>query len=313
MSKRTLKTTAIAVSVLACSLAGLQSLQGKPAAKAPARSGPRQCVFSRSNRPTTSSALGITGVPAYVVFPNGGQQCGIYVMQLVPGGTGAAMGLRPGKVLLTIDGRTAQSPSSIDGILSNKSGSVDVTYAVVSEGVPSIIRKRVNYGGPALGMAPAVGAPTTDASGLGNQLVNDKTPLGELESQMVSLINKDRAANREPAIASNARLTELARSYANFLLTRRAFSHEADGRDPGQRAKAAGIGGGIAENLAFEARVKPDKDSVIAAQQKFMNEPPNQHNHRFNILWSDAKSVGVGMARDKGQLMMVQEFSDGTP
>lgn len=281
----------------------------KPAAKA--ASGPKQYIYSRSNRPTSSNALGITGVPAYVNFPNGSQQCGVYIMQCSPGGIWSSMGLRPGRVLLTIDGRTAQSPSAIDGALSGKSGSVEYTYVRMSDGLPELIKNRVSYGGTRLGMAlpPPTKAPTK----YGNELVEDNTPIGQLESQMVGLINKDRGANGLPSISENGRLADLARNYAQYLVSHGAFSHEADGRDPLQRAKASGIAGGIAENLAFESRIKPDKESVIAAQQKFMNEPPNQKNHRGNILWTEAKSVGVGIVRNKSTVMMVQEFSDGTP
>ena len=278
----------------------------KPAAK-PA--GPKQYIFSRSSRPTTSSALGITGVPAYVNFPNGSQQCGIYVMQCTPGGSWASMGLKPGRVLLTVDGRGAQSPSSLDSMLSNKSGTMDYTYVRLSDGLPELIRNRVNYGGPAMGTASGIKTPPV-GSGM---IVEDNTPISQLESQMVGLINKDRSSNGQHTLSDNARLSELARTYATFLVTHGAFNHEADGRDPMGRAKAHGIGGGIAENLAFEARTRPDKDSLVIAQGKFMAEPPNVHNHRWNILWSDAKSVGVGIVRGGGRIMMVQEFSDGTP
>lgn len=309
MLKGKSKVVILAVASAGVFLAGMQALEGKPPAKSAA---PRQCVYSRSNRPTTSAALGITGVPAYVVFPNGGQQCGVYITQASPGGMWSTMGLRPGRVLLTIDGRVAQSPSTVDSILSSRSGSIDYTYAKIMGGVPELVRSRTNYGGPALGMAPPVSG-TPDFSNPG-KLQEDNTPLGTLESQMGSLINKDRSANGLPSISENGRLAALARDYAEFLLKHRAFSHEADGRDPLQRARAHGIGGGIAENLAFEPRgQKPDKEGVSHAQAVFMAEPPNQKNHRGNILWNEAKSFGVGMARDKGQLMMVQEFSDGTP
>lgn len=230
-------------------------------------------------------------------------------MQCVPGGVWATMGLRPGRVLLTIDGRVAQSPSSVDGQLANKSGSMDYTYVRLADGIPELVRNRVNYGGPALGMAP----PVTGVPNLNNKLIEDNTPIAQLESQMFTLINKDRSSNGLPSISDNSRLGDLARRYAKYLMINGSFSHEADGRDPLQRARASGIGGSIAENLAFESRTKPDRESVIIAQQKFMNEPPNQHNHRGNILWNEAKSCGVGMVRHGGRIMMVQEFSDGTP
>ncbi len=280
------------------------------AGKSAAPTGPKQCVFSRSRTPTSSSSLGIVGVPAYVNFPNGGQKCGTYITQVLPGSMGQSMGLRPGRILVTVDGRVAQSPSTIDSILRGRSGSLDYSYIKVMGGVPEIVSSRVSYTESAGAASPSSPAAAAKQGGL----INDTTPLGSLESYMFSLINKDRAANGQPAISESSKLASLARSYAEFLLKTGQFSHTADGREPIDRAKAAGIKSGIAENLAYETRgLQLDKDGVTHAQAVFMAEPKDQHNHRWNILWSDAKSVGVGMARDKNRLMMVQEFSDTIP
>jgi uncharacterized protein YkwD len=259
--------------------------------------------------------MGISGVPAYVNFPDGSQRRGIFVTGTQAGGAWRSAGLRPSNVLLTVDNRVAESPSSLDSAVGSKSGRVEVSYVKLVGGLPQVVKSSASLGGGGgLGMAPGGATVAFSGDATTGKMDFTETPISQLESHMFNLINKDRAANGKPSISENSRLSELARNWAEWLVKHGAFSHTADGRDPLARAKAAGIGGGIAENLAFQPRGQnPEKELVTRAQAVFMAEPPNQHNHRYNILWDEAKSVGVGIARIKGQLMMVQEFSDGNP
>lgn len=308
----------LSASILAAAffLSSGKDVLSKPAAKA---SAPKQCVYSRSARESNSSTLGIVGVPAYVVFPNGGQQCGVYVTRTIPGGLWKSMGLRPGRVLLTIEGRSIQSPSSADSVLSGRSGQIKYTYAKVVDGAAQLVQSQMPYYGPpaALGMATGAGLSISEPAASAAK-VDDSTSISQLESHMVDLVNKDRAKHGRASLSDNSRLSDLARNYAEYLLKTGTFSHTADGRDPMQRAKAAGIGGGLSENLAFQTRgIKTDTKCVDDAENLFMSEPPDvgppHPNHRWNILWSDARSIGIGMARNKTTLMMVQEISDGNP
>lgn len=294
--------------LLSMFLPGLQIVAGKPA---PA---PKQYIFSRSNRPTSSNSLGIDAVPAYVNFPDGSQRRGIFVTSATGSGAWRDMGLRPGRVLLSIDNRVVESPASADSILSGKSGSMPFSYVKTIDGIPQLVNANFNYGGGGrLGMAPPVPG-ALSSSGATDKVVKDDTPLSQLESHMFDLINKDRAANGKASLSNNSRLSDLARNYAEFLLSHGSFSHTADGRDPLARARAAGIGGGIAENLAFQSRgTDSEKNLVSKAEAIFMAEPKDQKNHRYNILFDDFRAAGVGMARSKTTLMMVQEFSDGSP
>ncbi|MBX9687039.1 MAG: hypothetical protein K2X27_10075 [Candidatus Obscuribacterales bacterium] len=294
-------------------------LGAKPAA-------PKQYVFSRSSKQTSSSSLGISGVPAYVNFPDGSQKRGVYITQASPGGRWQSLGLRPGRILFSIDNRVVESPTVADSILSASSGVLEYSYATVTGGVPTLVRTKgdfsssAGYAGESVyarGMARRKSDPEfsgVDTETAAAKKAIESTPISQLESHMVSLINKDRAANGKSSLSENSRLAELARHYAEYLIANGKFSHTADGRDPMQRARAAGIGGGIAENLAFRARgTAPEKDLVAKAEAIFMAEPPNMNNHRGNILWDVGQSVGVGIARNDSTLMMVQEFSDGNP
>lgn len=305
-----LRNSLLVLSISTISLPCITAIAGKPAS-----GGPKQYIFSRSTRQTACRAIGIKGVPAYVNFPDGSQRRGVYVTATEAGGAWRSAGLRPGNVLLTVDNRVAESCSSLDSMLGSKNGNVEVTFVRLANGLPQTVRASASIsggGGSALGMAPGGTSYSTELST--GKLDYTETPISQLESHMFNLINKDRQTNGKPSISENSRLSELARNWAQWLVSHGAFSHTADGRDPLGRAKAAGIGGGIAENLAFQPRgMSPEKELVSKAQAVFMAEPPNQHNHRYNILWDEAKSVGVGIARVKGQLMMVQEFSDGNP
>jgi hypothetical protein len=50
------------------------------------------------------------------------------------------------------------------------------------------------------------------------------------------------------------------------------------------------------------------------AEDAMMSEPPNQQNHRSNILNPNHACCGIGIARGKnGALYSVQEFADVCP
>ncbi len=303
-----LQKTIILLSALSLVLAGSNANAGKPKAA----TGPRQYIFSRSTTQSRSEVLGLAGVSAYVNFPDGSQKRGIYVTQASARSSALEMGLRPGTVLVSIDGNITENPSSLDRILGDKSG-FNYSYVKMVGGLPKIYSSRsvVNASGNGAGGGGG-GTQTANGNGLP---VDDKTPLSQLESQMEQLINKDRQSEGKPTISVNSRMESLARNYAEYLLSHGEFAHvDKRGLDPMDRFHAAGMKGGNAENLAFQSRgFKTDSQCVIDAEKAFMREPPNQHNHRWNILWDEAKSFGVGMARNKNTLMMVQEFTDGNP
>ncbi len=309
MKNRTQKML-ILLSAFSILLAGSNAIAGKPnpATKTAAKAGPRQYIFSLSSNQKASESLGLTGVSAYVNFPNGSQKRGIYVTQTRAKSLSLNMGLRPGTVLISIDGSPVETPNNLDNIMASKGQAFNYSYVKLVGGLPQIFEKRsVSY-------ERGLAASSSQPAGYGLQH-EDTTPLSQLESQMASLVNSDRSKEGKPTISENSRMANLARSYAEYLLSHGEFAHvDKLGRDPMDRLHAAGITGGNCENLAYQSRgLKKDSQCVIDAEKAFMSEPPNQHNHRWNILWSEAKSFGVGMARSKTTLMMVQEFSDGNP
>ncbi len=298
--QRLVKSLAVLCLIIVCGPAAAQK-------KAPSPASARQYIFSRSTTPASSSYLGVTCVPAYVVLGNANRR-GIYV---TAGGNSLAstMGLRPGCVLLTLDNRVIENASNADNILSAKAaGTLDFSYVQLVGGQPQVVSRNCTFTG-------------ARAQSNSNSFAGDpaaaKRPqpsIAELEKYMFSLVNEDRTKQGVSTISENSKLSSLARSYAEYMVKKGSFSHvDPDGRDPQTRAKEAGIRCGVYENLAFNTRGIADRDGVKRAEDQMMGEPPDQQNHRYNILLPKHKYVGVGVARNEGKLLMVQEFSDDDP
>ena len=98
----------------------------------------------------------------------------------------------------------------------------------------------------------------------------------------------------------NPTLTSEARAFADYLVRTGKFSHTADGRDPGERAKAAGYDYcELAENLAYEADDSGFGDERLT--HIFMSGWEASPGHRRNLLNSKVTQMGVGVARAPGQ------------
>lgn len=299
-------------SLLCCCLIFLIYAETARAKKAVAA---KQYIYSRSTTSATSTLLGVSAVPAYVVLPDGSRR-GIYITQIMTAGLWRDMGLRPGMLLLSIGNRTIESARSADEIIGkNQGSSFDYTYAKMQGGLPVASHGHyVPFGGGSTGGISPDGnyyPPPEAAKKLGPE-----SSIAELESYMVDLLNQDRAKNGHlPPVKQNPALGQLARNYAEYMIKHGNFSHtDPDGRTPQDRAKQAGLSIGVNENLAFQTRgLQADKKLVEAAEAQMMNEPPNQMNHRGNILHPARQFVGVGVARNAGVLMMVQELADQSP
>lgn len=311
------------VAVLACMLclSGISAFAEKQAART--ASGPRRYIFSRSTTESSSSMLGISGVPAYVNFPDGSQKCGVYVTRNA-GGLSSRMGLSPGSVLLTINNQQATSPSALDRMVSGKN-EINYTYVQLIGGLPKVFTSSVTLGSDAPPGWPAQvtnamsgGAASAMLGGAGRVAPSmDNTPTSTLESHGIDLVNNDRRNNGGlPSLQANTKLTELARKYAEYLLATRSFAHvDQSGLNPVDRATRAGIVCSIRENLGMQARApgKSDMELMTAAEKAMMDEPPNQENHRGNILCTNGKAIGVGVARNAKTLILVHEIADIIP
>jgi uncharacterized protein YkwD len=120
------------------------------------------------------------------------------------------------------------------------------------------------------------------------------SPSDPLIAALIEAHNRERAAEKKPPLAYNARLEAAARVQARDMAEHAKMSHEgSDGSTPAQRIERQGYKGRrIGENVA------EGQESVSEVIKVWMKSPP----HRENIL-SDFSEIGAARALDK----------DGTP
>lgn len=122
----------------------------------------------------------------------------------------------------------------------------------------------------------------------------------EIETQMLELVNRERAAAGLPSLAPDPELKEVARSHSADMFARGYFSHVTpEGRSPFDRIDAAGVQYRTAgENLALAP-------TLSIAHTGLMNSP----GHRANILRPEFGRVGIGIIDGGARgLMVTQKF-----
>jgi uncharacterized protein YkwD len=118
--------------------------------------------------------------------------------------------------------------------------------------------------------------------------------LATMESQVVTLVNQQRAANGCGALRDDAKLHTAAANHSADMAANNYFSHTGlNGSTFVGRVQAAGYGSPVGENIAWGWRTPQD------VMNAWMNSAP----HKANILNCSAKAIGVGVARK----------ADGTP
>lgn len=153
-----------------------------------------------------------------------------------------------------------------------------------------------------------------------------KTPAktGDLEEQLLELVNNERAKEKAQALASNAVLGDMARAYAKKMADKDELSHSLDVR-PGERADRVGYdyrkiyeiiarsdakfpepltpaltGAATAEHVA-----RTNKESLGLIVQGWLDSPP----HKKALLDPDFTETGIGIVRrEKGKVYFTQMF-----
>jgi len=118
------------------------------------------------------------------------------------------------------------------------------------------------------------------------------------EAAIIEQTNIFRSANSLAAVLSNVTLTKAAREYARFLAASKVFSHEADGRRPLDRIKAAGYQPcTTAENLALLGHPNGFKTEDLASMmvEGWKKSP----GHRKNMLLAPVTETGVAIAKSR--------------
>jgi Cysteine-rich secretory protein family len=124
--------------------------------------------------------------------------------------------------------------------------------------------------------------------------------LPQTEIAIVEMTNAFRKESKLGEVKPNAALTAAARAFAEYLAKTGKFAHEADGRQPAQRALAQGYRYCvISENLAMNLDSRGFETRVLArdAVEGWKNSP----GHRANMLQPTVTEIGVAVARAPDQ------------
>jgi uncharacterized protein YkwD len=133
--------------------------------------------------------------------------------------------------------------------------------------------------------------------------------LAETSRQIIDQTNHLRRGAGLAATALNAQLTASAREFAQFMARTDRYGHEADGREPAQRAKAHGYEHCmVAENIAYEYNSAGFSTQELA--QGLVEGWKQSPGHRRNMLDDSATETGVAIARSPrtGRYYAVQMF-----
>lgn len=131
----------------------------------------------------------------------------------------------------------------------------------------------------------------------------------KVEAAIIEQTNAFRASSKLNAVAAQPQLTKAARDFAQFLAASTRFSHEADGRRPVDRIKAAGYQPCTsAENLAMFADTRGFETLKLATMmvEGWKSSP----GHRKNLLSEHATETGLAVvkARREEKYFAVQLF-----
>lgn len=136
--------------------------------------------------------------------------------------------------------------------------------------------------------------------------------LPQVEIAIVEMTNAARKQHSLGEVEPDPELAEAARGYAQFLTTSAEFSHTADGRQPADRAKAAGYQPCyVSENLSSNLDTRGFETRQLAreAVQGWLNSP----GHRENLLAEHVIDIGVAVAKAPGEERYVSVQMFGRP
>ena len=130
-----------------------------------------------------------------------------------------------------------------------------------------------------------------------------------VEAIIAAATNDFRAAQGRGRLAVDAQLTASAKAFATYLAAHDRLDHDADSRQPGDRARQHGYAWcNVAENIAYEYRSKGFAARELA--EALVDDWENSAGHRRNLLDARMVDLGIGVARSRatGRWYAVQMF-----
>ena len=144
-------------------------------------------------------------------------------------------------------------------------------------------------------------AGNTENSGNANEDATGSVVSGSMTSQVVTLVNKERASNGLQSLASDSQLAKLAQMKAEDMAKNGYFSHI-----------SPTYGSAFDMMKTYGVSYKTAGENIAKGQktaQSVMNGWMNSSGHRANILKSDYTKIGVGYAKaSDGTTCWVQIF-----
>jgi len=151
-------------------------------------------------------------------------------------------------------------------------------------------------------------AASTIADCAGSELLPTASNLQEVRSATLCLIDLERTARGQAALAPNAALERVAQGHSEDMAARAYFEHNSpEGQTPLQRVEASGylanpeLGCELAENIAWGSLEYATPAAVVAA---WMASP----DHSANILTAGYRESGIGVSPD-----LPASFAEGEP
>ncbi|MGW2048463.1 sigma-70 family RNA polymerase sigma factor [Streptomyces sp. NPDC001858] len=245
---------------------------------------------ARRRRRTRRRAVGGAVVAACVA---GG---GLYYFGLQPeGGTGDSAAVRPASDETVSDSPTPDAGR--EGSLSpspSPTASASASASKPPSASPSASPSKSRT--VAASAVPKPSAPKQSAS----KTSFAQSGSSDLESQVIALVNQERATAGCGALTADSLLRKAAQGHSDDMAARDFFDHtDPDGADPGQRITAAGYRWSTyGENIA---KGQQTAESVMTSWM-------NSEGHRANILNCDFKNIGVGIHDGDGGPWWTQNF-----
>jgi Uncharacterized protein with SCP/PR1 domains len=261
-------------------------------------SAPGSQLVPLTRTPERIGSLGAAGIPVKLSI-GGRTYAGTYLSSVSEVGLARRSGLRQTDVLIYVNQRGTMDPKTAQRVVSDIQGgsNTNVSFARNVRGTYQFGQIVTSWG------IEAVKKQTPNKVNSGPKVTPSAS---QVESIMFSLVNAERAKNKLGPLSSNSKLAGVAQKHAEDMHTRKFFSHYTeDGKNYVDRANAAGIDGGIGENLE-KINLMPTADQMATQGHKqFMNSAV----HRANLLNPAWTSMGIGTVYEgDGTLVVVQMF-----
>jgi len=135
-----------------------------------------------------------------------------------------------------------------------------------------------------------------------------------LRDEFLRIINHDRVANGLTPVALDPRASAMADDYCREQIRNGTTGHfGVDGLTPYMRYSLAGGNDGVSENAAawsatYRFSDRALYDMIQRSERAMITEHPPHDGHRRTILDPSATHVGIGLAWQRGEFRLTQEF-----